>query len=80
MISSEIFFDSFNLVAARTVDDTSSATKQLVNPREVKKAGHSDLIELAREVQNADEEVRHTACGKLQMIAEQMRFLQQQVI
>lgn len=63
---------------ARVVDDETDATRQLVNPRSAKKATPSDLIELAREVQRADEEVRHVASGKLQIIAEQIRFLQEQ--
>ena len=50
-----------------------------MNARAAKKATPTDLIELAREVQRADEEVRHVASGKLQIIAEQIRFLQEQV-
>lgn len=62
----------------RIVTEESSATKQLVNPYLVRKAEHSDLVALASEVQRADEEVRHVASGKLQVIAEQIRFLQEQ--
>lgn len=61
------------------MDDESNITKQLVNSRSAKKATPADLVELAREVQRADEEVRHVASGKLQIIAEQIRFLQEQV-
>ena len=65
---------------ARVVEDTpASVSKHLVNSRKVNKAGPSDLVELAKEVQRADSDVRNVACGKLQMIAEQMKFLQQQV-
>jgi len=63
---------------ARVVDDESNITKHLVSARAAKKATPSDLVELAREVQRADEEVRHVASGKLQIIAEQIRFLQEQ--
>ena len=44
-----------------------------------KHAQPSDLVELAKEVQRANEEVKHTASGKLQIIVEQIRFLQEQV-
>jgi len=69
-----------NLALARVVDDESSAdfNKLLVNPKSAKKAQAQDIIALAKEVQRADEEVRHVASGKLQVIAEQIRFLQQQ--
>ena len=50
-----------------------------MNSRSAKKATPADLVELAKEVQRADEEVRHVASGKLQIIAEQIRFLQEQV-
>jgi len=61
------------------VDDTpASVSQQLVSTYRTNRAGHTDLVQLAQEVQRADEEVKHMACGKLQMIAEQMRFLQQQ--
>lgn len=63
---------------ARVVDDESDITKQLVNSRSAKKATPADLVELAKEVQRSDEEVRHVASGKLQIIAEQIRFLQEQ--
>ena len=51
-----------------------------MNSRSAKKATPADLVELAKEVQRADEEVRHVASGKLQIIAEQIRFLQEQVM
>jgi len=44
----------------------------------VRKASPNDLVELAREVQKADTFVRATAGSKLQIIAEQIKFLQQQ--
>lgn len=51
---------------------------ELVNPFRTGRHSPSDLVELAREIQLADNTVRATACGKLQVIAEQVRFLQQQ--
>ena len=45
----------------------------------MRKASPNDLVELAREVQKADTFVRATAGSKLQIIAEQIKFLQQQV-
>lgn len=62
---------------ANIVED-SNVSQQLVSSYRVNKAGPSDLIELAKEVQRADEDIKNVASGKLQMIAEQMRFLQQQ--
>lgn len=61
------------------MNDETDATRQLVDPRAVKKASPSDLVELAREVQKADSFVKATASSKLQIIAEQIKFLQQQV-
>ncbi|XP_071449158.1 uncharacterized protein C1orf50 homolog [Hetaerina americana] len=51
---------------------------RLVNDRVVARRAPSDLVELAREIQTADSFVKATACGKLQVIAEQVRFLQSQ--
>ncbi|KAK3927431.1 hypothetical protein KUF71_015716 [Frankliniella fusca] len=51
---------------------------ELVNSFRVGRHDPTDLVELAREIQLADNTVRSTACGKLQVIAEQVRFLQQQ--
>ena len=45
----------------------------------MKKASPHDLVELAKEVQKADSFVKATAGSKLQIIAEQIKFLQQQV-
>uniref|UniRef100_T2M5U2 Uncharacterized protein C1orf50 n=1 Tax=Hydra vulgaris TaxID=6087 RepID=T2M5U2_HYDVU len=63
---------------ARVVEDESCVTSLLVNSRAVNKARPDDLIALATEVQRADEGVRHIASNKLQIIAEQIRFLQEQ--
>lgn len=51
---------------------------QLVNDKAVARRDPEDLIELAREIQTADGFIRATACSKLQVIAEQVRFLQSQ--
>ncbi|KDR18966.1 uncharacterized protein C1orf50 homolog isoform X2 [Zootermopsis nevadensis] len=51
---------------------------QLINRFAMAKYESTDLVDLAREIQRADVLVRATACSKLQMIAEQVRFLQQQ--
>ena len=37
-----------------------------------------DIVELAKQVQKADEFTRATACGKLTVIADQIKFLQEQ--
>lgn len=50
----------------------------LVNPGAVNLKTTPDLMELAQEIQKADEFVKSTAYSKLQMIAEQIRFLQEQ--
>ena len=63
---------------ARVVTGESDATKMLVNPYKAKRSTHMDLVELATEVQQSHETVRNVAGGKLQMIAEQIRFLQEQ--
>jgi len=38
-----------------------------------------DLVSLAREVQQADQFVRATTAGKLQVVVDQIRMLQEQV-
>jgi len=54
---------------------------QLVNTRKTNKmAEANDLVELAKTVQKADEFVRANACNKLTVIAEQMRYLQEQAM
>ncbi|XP_046397119.1 uncharacterized protein C1orf50 homolog isoform X2 [Ischnura elegans] len=50
----------------------------LVNEKAIARRAPTDLVELAREIQTADSFVKATACGKLQVIAEQVRFLQSQ--
>ncbi|XP_051172131.1 uncharacterized protein C1orf50 homolog isoform X1 [Leptopilina boulardi] len=50
----------------------------LVNPKYTNKKAPNDLIELATEIQKSNDFVNANACNKLQMIAEQMRFLYKQ--
>ncbi|KAF2358750.1 Protein of unknown function DUF2452 [Trinorchestia longiramus] len=50
----------------------------LVNPYRTTKHAPSDLVELAQEIQKADAFTRATVSNKLQVIAEQVRFLQEQ--
>jgi len=51
----------------------------MVNPERVTKCQDPmDLVELARQVQKSEEFVRARAVGRLEIIAEQMRHLQQQ--
>merc|ERR1712079_723112 len=51
---------------------------QLVSADKVGKKNQFDLVELAAQVQTADQFTRATAGSKLQEIAEQVRFLQEQ--
>ncbi|XP_012264022.2 uncharacterized protein C1orf50 homolog isoform X1 [Athalia rosae] len=50
----------------------------LVNPSASAKKAPNDLVMLAMEIQKADDFVKANACNKLQIIAEQMKFLQKQ--
>merc|ERR1712133_295660 len=51
---------------------------QLVSADKVGKKNQFDLVELAAQVQKADQFTRATAGSKLTVIAEQVRFLQEQ--
>merc|ERR1711994_1065732 len=51
---------------------------QLVDPDKSGKKNQYDLVELASRIQTADQFTRATAGSKLQVIAEQVRFLQEQ--
>ena len=65
---------------ATTVPDDDSIGRELVDPRAVRRHNDPmDLVELAHTVQQADKFVRATTGGKLQVIVDQIRFLQQQV-
>lgn len=46
---------------------------QMLNTRQVGRHSSSDIIELAREINEADAAIRHTASGKLTLILEQVR-------
>ncbi|KAG7212277.1 hypothetical protein KM043_012605 [Ampulex compressa] len=50
----------------------------LVDPQSVAKSSKKDLVALAMEIQKADNYIKSNACNKLQMIAQQMKFLQKQ--
>jgi len=58
--------------------DTAPNGYQLVDPDKVGKKTQMDLVELAEQVQKADQFTRATASSKLTVIAEQVRFLQEQ--
>merc|ERR1712064_202929 len=51
---------------------------QLVDPAKSGKKNQFDLVELAKNIQTADQFTRATAGSKLSVIAEQVRFLQSQ--
>merc|ERR1712026_663950 len=68
------FQDTVNLVER----DPCPGGFQLVNPAESGKRNQFDLVELAGAIQNADKFTRATAGSKLSVIAEQVRFLQEQ--
>merc|ERR1712213_187792 len=63
-----------NLVAR----DTCPNGYQLVDPDRSGKKSQFDLVELAAQVEKADQFTRATAGSKLTVIAEQVRFLQEQ--
>ena len=50
----------------------------LVNPAKSGKKGATELVELASQIATADQFTRSTAGAKLSVIAEQVRFLQEQ--
>ncbi|KYM79696.1 Uncharacterized protein C1orf50 like protein [Atta colombica] len=50
----------------------------LVDPAAVAKSSKQDLMALVTEIEKADNCVRANACNKLQVITEQIRFLQRQ--
>ena len=67
-----------NLVALVERPSAESLGVQLVDSERSGRKTQTDLVELAREIQKADEFTRSTACSKLQMIAEQVKFLHDQ--
>ncbi|XP_076237101.1 uncharacterized protein C1orf50 homolog [Calliopsis andreniformis] len=50
----------------------------LNNPEAVGKTSRQDLIQLATEIQKADDFIQANACSKLQVIAEQIKYLKKQ--
>eukprot|EP00088_Acartia_fossae_P004171 TRINITY_DN11775_c0_g3_i1.p1 TRINITY_DN11775_c0_g3~~TRINITY_DN11775_c0_g3_i1.p1 ORF type:complete len:210 (-),score=60.58 TRINITY_DN11775_c0_g3_i1:117-746(-) len=58
--------------------DTAPGGYQLVDPDASGKKSRFDLVELAEQVQKADQFTRATAGSKLSIIAEQVKFLQEQ--
>lgn len=69
-----LFYFLVNLVER----DPTPGGFQLVNPAESGKMNQFDLVELASTIQQADKFTRATAGSKLSVIAEQVRFLQNQ--
>jgi len=51
---------------------------QLVNSERSGRKSQSDLVELATQIQKADDFTRANVCNKLQIIAEQVQFLHEQ--
>lgn len=68
------FQDTVNLVER----NNAPGGFQLVNPAESGKKNQFDLVELAGQIQQADKFTRAVAGSKLSVIAEQVRFLQEQ--
>lgn len=58
--------------------DGRTSTVQLVDSTKTLDCDPMDLVEMARQIQKADEFTRANACSKLTVIAEQVRFLQEQ--
>ncbi|XP_071547018.1 uncharacterized protein C1orf50 homolog [Panulirus ornatus] len=58
--------------------NTSPGGFELVNPHRTNKVDSMDLVELAMEIQKADTFVHANVSNKLQVITEQVRFLQEQ--
>jgi len=50
----------------------------LIDPTAVAKSSRQDLMALVAEIEKADNCIKANACNKLQVIAEQIRFLQRQ--
>lgn len=51
---------------------------QMVECTTVSRTNQMDLVDMARQIQTADEFVKANACSKLSIIAEQVRMLQEQ--
>ncbi|CAL1679326.1 unnamed protein product [Lasius platythorax] len=70
--------DSSNKVAALVERNILPQGISLIDPAAVAKSSRQDLIALATEIEKADRCIKANACNKLQVIAEQIRFLQKQ--
>ena len=69
-----------NGVGSLTVPGSKEVDCQLVDPRAVRRHyAPTDLVELASQVQQADRFIAATATSKLQLIVDQIRYLQEQV-
>ena len=76
----KIFHHVFIAGVAHTVPP-SEASSSLVDPRTVHRISDpTDIVTLAKEVQKADEFVKAIATNKLIVIADQIRYLQDQVL
>lgn len=64
---------------AATVNSSPDVGRQLVNPGRARRADPMDLVHLAESVMRADQFVRATTGGKLMVIVEQIRSLQEKV-
>ena len=63
-----------------TVSASESMSQQMVNPERARRHGDPmDLVQLAQSVMKADQFVRATTGGKLLLIVEQIRALQEKV-
>ncbi|KAF6025242.1 C1orf50 [Bugula neritina] len=75
--SSDVFINGIGVTLVETVDQPLGVS--LVNSRKsTKTATSGDLVELAQVVQRGDEGVHSAACNKLSVIADQIRYLQEQ--
>lgn len=69
------------MIGAATVASSQTVEHQLVNPVRVRRHNDPmDLVQLAESVMKADQFVRATTGGKLMVIVEQIRALQDQVL
>ncbi|KAI4459581.1 hypothetical protein MML48_6g00019044 [Holotrichia oblita] len=75
----DIMDDDLSLCKKASLVESSSLLNNLsLNQLNYSKSSRSDLVQLAKEIQKADTFVHANACNKLQVIAEQIRFLQTQ--
>ncbi|KAM0728969.1 Uncharacterized protein ACS0PU_004323 [Formica fusca] len=70
--------DPSNKVAALVERNILPQGISLIDPAAVAKSSRQDLIALVTEIEKADRCIKANACNKLQVIAEQIRFLQKQ--